>query len=378
MKTLTTAELQEILPWLKSQFPRSLPVYHMAQNNLRNHYPYHFFWPGMEFLVDRFPQPTVCICRPHSSTIKQSYVSMLNGQHIFLYAANPTAFQCIWLKNYSDLVHLEESVTFTDIDADLANVLLDTSERFTHVPGTEGFPNGERCFHFDLTTWNTELARIQLPSHVRLGELHTGYVDQIVANCANAYGQPQNRRAFIEYLLTHHFPSAAIFDAKRSTPNTPIAYCMYWPQGVVGHVYINHDYRQQGLFKVLLAHLLGRLWCTRVVSVWMETMNLDIPNQIEDLRNLGGREFKHHNKCWVAYSPNTPANPKLQEKGRSDFKTDAGHEKSRKAGGSSEGRRGRNSVSVDAKREKPVPRGSGRRESLQREYEREGDPSVDC
>ncbi|XP_055344727.1 uncharacterized protein LOC129592664 [Paramacrobiotus metropolitanus] len=296
-RTLAKHELPQLVLWLKSKFPKSLPVYHLIKNALREDWA----WPGMDVMVDTFPRPAICICRTSPFKGKLVNVPMLNGHYIFVYANNQPSFLNLLRKNFDKLANWSETATFIDVDEDLGQILLDHNQQFARVTFGDNFGTGGNCFYFDLALWTDRRDTFPIPNHFRVGHLSVEHLDQIVANCAA--GDAKAKKAFFTQLLTKGFPTAAIFDTNHAQSSAPVVYCMYMPQGSISAVYLHPDYREQGLFKMVTAELINTLYNIGEVSVWMESVNVNFPTQLEDLHSLGGRDYERHRKCWIQYVP---------------------------------------------------------------------------
>ncbi|XP_055344720.1 uncharacterized protein LOC129592657 [Paramacrobiotus metropolitanus] len=121
-RTVARYELPKLLPWLKSKFPKSLPVYHLIKNALREDWA----WPGLEVIVDSYPHPSICICR--STEINGKLVS---GQYVFIYAKTHQFFLNFVRNHFQEIANWKATATFIDVDTEVAQILLNHNQQFT-------------------------------------------------------------------------------------------------------------------------------------------------------------------------------------------------------------------------------------------------------
>ncbi|XP_055349970.1 uncharacterized protein LOC129596659 [Paramacrobiotus metropolitanus] len=292
MKVLTTEEMLAFLPQLESDFPRSLPMYHLMRNVLRQR----FAWPGTEFLVDTYPHPSVCICRPRKSD--PAYVPIMNGYQVFVYSKDAEVFRRM-LFDEPDTLDWTQNVVFADLPEEEQAVILGVGQgfrggTFQHLPSTEGFPAGQCYYRLD---WSTLNLKFEIPDGFLLGTLQPEHADQVARE--RNYGHMTNNAIYFRYMLEKEFPTAAVFPAGS---DTPIAYCLYKSEGVIAAAYTHPDYRRRGFFQLVLRALLQKLKDMGEVNVWLDTRKFNPASQAA-FRAVGAEEYEEYTVDWMQYWP---------------------------------------------------------------------------
>ncbi|XP_055349928.1 uncharacterized protein LOC129596622 [Paramacrobiotus metropolitanus] len=292
MKVLTHEQLAEFLPVLEKDFPRSLPVYHVMRNVVRQR----FAWPGIEFIVDDFPNPSVCIARPRKDD--KSFVPLMNGYQVFVYSKDTNVFRKMLFEE-PDTLDWTQNIMFADLSEPEHLVLLEGGKgfrggTFDHLITMEGFPTGEYCYYFDLP--NLDL-QYEVPEGLRLGTLNPEHAVQVARE--RNYGHTANNIAFFRYMMENEYPSAALFPVGS---DSPIAYAIYKTEGVVGAAFIHPDYRKRGLYQVVLRALLKKLRDIGEIHVWVETMKFNLASQA-GIKAVGAKEYEGHTVHWINYWP---------------------------------------------------------------------------
>ncbi|XP_055332540.1 uncharacterized protein LOC129584404 [Paramacrobiotus metropolitanus] len=292
MKVLTQDQLIQFLPELEEDFPRGLLVYHVMRNVIRQR----FAWPGIEFAVDDFPNPSVCIVRPRKDD--KSFVPLTNGYQVFVYSKDANVFRKMLFEE-PDTLDWTQIIMFADITEPEHLVLLEDGQgfrggSFDHLVTMEGFLPGEYCYHFDLPNLDLEF---KVPDGFRLGTLQPEHVDQVGRE--RNYGHLANTTAYFRYMIENDFPSVALFP---DASNTPIAYLIYKTEGVLGGAFVHPDYRKRGLFRVVLRALLKKLRDIGEIHVWTECMKFNLASQA-GLKAVGGEEYPGFTEHCINYYP---------------------------------------------------------------------------
>ncbi|XP_055332545.1 glycine N-acyltransferase-like [Paramacrobiotus metropolitanus] len=277
------SELATILPRLESNFPRSLPVYHMVQHAFTETYA----WPGMEIVVDQYPDFAVCIVRPQKND--KNFVPMMNGYQVFLYSENDEILRRMLF--HEDVIDWTQfNIMFADITEPEHLQIFNEGRRiiggtFEDYDDTEGYPTGERCYYFDLDKMHLDYA---VPDGFREGILLPDHAEQM--SIERNYGVRNNNEQFFNHMLSHNFPSFALFP---HDSNLPAAYCLYKCEGTLGAAYVHHEYRGRGLYKVILRGILRELRDLGEKHVWAETPTSNLVSQ-KGLKGVGGNEFSEN------------------------------------------------------------------------------------
>ncbi|XP_055349916.1 uncharacterized protein LOC129596613 [Paramacrobiotus metropolitanus] len=292
MLILTKGQLTDILPTLEGDFPRSLSIYHMVRNTVRGK----FAWPGMEFVVDAFPDFSVCICRPRDD--RKDYVPLINIYDVLIYSKDANVLRKILFECPNTLDWTNE-ILFEDIMEPEYLVLLEDGQgfrggSFDHLVVRDGFPPGKVAYSFDLPNLNLECS---VPPGFRLGSLGVEHVAQIARE--RSLGNPENTEKHLRYLIEHGFLTAALFVDGQ---NEPIAHCVYRPEGALGAGYVDPAYRKRGFYQLVLKALLRTLRDMGEINVWVNTMRFNTTSQ-QSMAAVGGKEFKGHPMHVIIYTP---------------------------------------------------------------------------
>ncbi|XP_055349915.1 uncharacterized protein LOC129596611 isoform X2 [Paramacrobiotus metropolitanus] len=281
MLVLMKEQLIEILPTLEADFPRSLSIYHMIRNTVRGK----FAWPGIEFVVDAFPDFAVCICRPRND--RKDYVPLKNGYDVLIYSKDASVLRKM-LYGCPDTLDWTNDILFEDITEPEHLVLLEDGQgfhggRFDHLVVQEGFPPGKIAYALDLPNLDLEHS---VPPGFCLGSLGVEHVTKIARE--RSYGNTENNEKSLRYMIEQGFPNAALFVQGTTEP---LAYCLYRSEGILATGYVNPAYRQRGFYQLVLKALMRKLRDLGEISVWVMTMQFNVTSQ-KSLTAVGGKEFK--------------------------------------------------------------------------------------
>ncbi|XP_055348690.1 uncharacterized protein LOC129595646 isoform X2 [Paramacrobiotus metropolitanus] len=264
MIVLDEIQLPELVKAVQDDFPRSLMIFHLARNVIRNRYS----WPGLEFVVDSFPDISVCVCRPAING--QNYIPILNGYSVFTYSKNAEMFR---------KMIFQETV-------------VDWTQEIMFI--VDGFPPGALYYNLDhLNTFS-----YTLPVGFQLGTLTEQHLEQLTSE--RNYGNTENTRKFFRQLLKHNHPSVALFNEN----NIPISYVLYKTEGCIGGAYTNPEYRGQGFFKIVTFELLKKLKEDGEVFIFGDTWISNIPSQNAQIA-VGGKKYEDYVAYWISYTPST-------------------------------------------------------------------------
>ncbi|XP_055349938.1 uncharacterized protein LOC129596629 isoform X2 [Paramacrobiotus metropolitanus] len=264
---------------------------------MRNVLRQRFAWPGVEFLVDTFPSPSVCICRPRKND--PEYIPIMNGYQVFVYSKDADVFRRM-LFDEPDTLDWTQNIVFADLPVAEQSILLGSGRgfhggTFQQMSSTEGFSAGQ-CNHFRLHWPNLNLT-FEAPDGFRLDTLQPEHADRIARE--RNYGHLANNAIYFRYMLEKGFPSAALFPAGS---DTPVAYCLYKSEGVIGAAYTNPEYRRRGFFRLVLRALLQKLKEMGEVNVWLDTHKFNPATQAA-FKAVGAEEYEGHMVDWMQFWP---------------------------------------------------------------------------
>ncbi|XP_055348689.1 uncharacterized protein LOC129595646 isoform X1 [Paramacrobiotus metropolitanus] len=291
MIVLDEIQLPELVKAVQDDFPRSLMIFHLARNVIRNRYS----WPGLEFVVDSFPDISVCVCRPAING--QNYIPILNGYSVFTYSKNAEMFRKMIFQE--TVVDWTQEIMFIGISELESKILLEYGNKacigkFKYYGLVDGFPPGALYYNLDhLNTFS-----YTLPVGFQLGTLTEQHLEQLTSE--RNYGNTENTRKFFRQLLKHNHPSVALFNEN----NIPISYVLYKTEGCIGGAYTNPEYRGQGFFKIVTFELLKKLKEDGEVFIFGDTWISNIPSQNAQIA-VGGKKYEDYVAYWISYTPST-------------------------------------------------------------------------
>ncbi|XP_055342627.1 uncharacterized protein LOC129591119 [Paramacrobiotus metropolitanus] len=294
MLVLKDEQLKQLLPLLEADLPRSLPVFHLLRNNLRGR----FAWPGLEFVVDDFPNVSVCICRPEHEGGK--YVPIVNGYSVFIYSRNPEALKKMLFEQRA--VDWSKPIIFLHAPEPEHLLLLEEGKnfpegRFDQVHFRRDFPEGAFAYLFDLP--NLDLT-YTLPDGYHMGPLQPHHAAMIGRD--RKYGHEENNTIYFRRLISSGFPTAAVYSD--TEPDVPVAYIVLKAEGAIGAAFVKKELRSMGLARAVAFELFRQLRELGETWVWGDVMKFNIASQ-RTVEAGGGKKIEGMDIHWIGYLPNS-------------------------------------------------------------------------
>ncbi|XP_055347475.1 uncharacterized protein LOC129594717 [Paramacrobiotus metropolitanus] len=294
MFILDKQQLRQFLPQLERDLPRSLPVFHLVRNVVRER----FAWPGLEFVVDDFPNVSVCICRPEPSG--ENYVPIMNGYVVFVYSTNTSILKQMLYEQR--VVDWTKPIMFADITEPEHLVLLEDGKhlpdgRFDQLVYRKGQPEGAIAYHFDLP--NLDLS-YEVPKGYRMGTLQPHHAAIISRD--RKYGHEANNTIYFRYLIENGFPTAALFPDDE--PDNPVAYVLYKGEGVIGAAFVKPQLRNAGIVRAVGHAVMQKLRDMGEDWLWGDVMKFNLASQ-QAVEAGGGKRIPGMDIHWIGYLPNS-------------------------------------------------------------------------
>ncbi|XP_055331118.1 uncharacterized protein LOC129583368 [Paramacrobiotus metropolitanus] len=195
-------QLEEFCGELQHLLPQSFPILKLAQNHLKKN---SFAWPGLEFVVDRFPNFTACLVRPRPGD--PTYVPR---RCHYLYSAIATDVENFkMLLDQPDLVNWKTAVYFQAIPEDLLGAVEEVCSKHGSTIGPK------QHLHFSATGWTVkpaEIASMPQPPIEGFTFRRPDRDDMPVLSKLWRYGGGTDETLqYLYHLHDHHFPMMGIY-----------------------------------------------------------------------------------------------------------------------------------------------------------------------
>ncbi|XP_055328071.1 glycine N-acyltransferase-like protein 3 [Paramacrobiotus metropolitanus] len=254
MIIIEEGQLEQFVKELDALKPQSFPIFKLAENHLLKN---SFAWPGIQFVVDRFPNFTACIVGPKPDT--EDYVP--RWEH-YVYNALATN-----LDNFKQLIeepgfiNWDRACYFEEIPANLLEILEEVFDRHGETIGPK-----QRA---DLTTtgWTAKPADVvaalkRMPPGFTVRPLAREEM-KVVHDLWDYGGRSPETLKYLYYLYDHHFPSTGIY----TDDNKLIGFNITGDDMSLGAGYMLPEYRGRGLH-----NLVGAGICRQMMDIGQETV----------------------------------------------------------------------------------------------------------
>ncbi|OQV23160.1 hypothetical protein BV898_02894 [Hypsibius exemplaris] len=245
MHIIEEEELGLFVEELKSHWPETLPIYYLAQNHLLKN---QFAWPGIEFVVDCFPNHKASIARPKKN---QNNVAipprfMCHTAHTF-FAINEEALGN--LLQEPGVVDWSKPTFFYPVSRSLYPKLAEICRVHGSYMGHE---EREDLQAFVVVFRHEKLnPGPPLPEGFTLKPLERHHLETVASIWAHG-GRTRATLEYMQYLFDTGFPTLGIFN-----PDGKLAaYAITGADFVFCAAYVFPEYRNHKLF-----HILTYEWC---------------------------------------------------------------------------------------------------------------------
>ncbi|XP_055348959.1 uncharacterized protein LOC129595853 [Paramacrobiotus metropolitanus] len=254
VKILRTAEdLKVVLQDLPAFYPKSHPMEVLINNAIAKTCE----WPGMEFIVDDYPQWNVCLYRPIKNS--EDYVNRQTKYGVSIFCKNTESLEN-FLDN-PDAIDWDMPVNFHAIPrTEIFDII---RRKCLSVNPDLLWDGNEHCHVFLLSP--DQIKTTTLPPGLHLGELRESHHADYVLDRWD-FTEPETR-PYVHYLLAtaSDFPNAAIFDMDTGLP---CAFLLYTCDGAMGMGWVSPNYRNKGLFQIVNYELARKLFALGHKVAW--------------------------------------------------------------------------------------------------------------
>ncbi|OQV21639.1 hypothetical protein BV898_04538 [Hypsibius exemplaris] len=299
MILLRDDQLPELVESLAHDFPASFNIYYMARNKMRKHLD----WPGVTFVVDRFPDFAACVCRTDPDD--PDVPVFTNGYSAFIHARDPKKLKELldqpgifdWSQNIG--FHSVQRPAYFEV---LQQKCLSLGGKMECSPTSDYFVASAFFTGFSIKDLHCEYS---LPAGYRVGPLEEKHAEQVTRE--KHYGDLRKNLSFFKYLLRNGFATAAVFNEHHD----PVAYVLQRPEGGMGCGYVVPEYRGRGFFKVVLYELLQEMGRRGETHGYADVTG-DNKASLGAMLSIGGSLYEHFEACWAEFIPKTLANGQLK------------------------------------------------------------------
>ncbi|GAU93719.1 hypothetical protein RvY_05614-2 [Ramazzottius varieornatus] len=282
---------EECLDYLEGHFPRSLPIYHLMYGITHQR----LAWPYVNFVVDRWPNPEVVLCRPTQVHAPEPGELDTSVRQI-CYTVS------LWSINAEELEKILKDPTVLNWDREIMfhGVACpsdrDVVEKVCNLSGRHYLTESSDCCEVSMMTPKT-LREIPLiiPPGFRVGSLRPCHAAQV--NEEWSYGGNDSTMKYLEVALDI-FPSAAVFD----TSDRPVSYMIYEPEGCMAMGYTNPAFRKRGFFSVVNYLLARHLFRIGLKQVYVQVIHTNHASKNAYLK-LGAEVVPGWRQHWILYRP---------------------------------------------------------------------------
>ncbi|OWA52453.1 hypothetical protein BV898_16907 [Hypsibius exemplaris] len=290
MIVLTDSELREILPTLSDHYPKSIQLDAMIRNRLNGRCD----WPGTEFVVDRYPEYSVLMCRPVKN--HPNYVCWPRAYCVTLFCRNLERLEDVLRED--DFVDWTQRVAFFAVEKKSVSTAL--LKRFHELGSIEPMWESDHCGIVHLLH-PSHLVKSELPEGFRFGELLEAHAEQI--NREWKYGTPDSL-PFVQTVLRNKFPSSGIFTSDGSRL---VAYILYMTDGSMFNGYVDPEFRYRGLYQAVNYDLACKVVALGQPSAFLYVIE-DNEASLRSYAKLGAKRVDPAEWCvdWQSFTPPPP------------------------------------------------------------------------
>ncbi|XP_055341471.1 uncharacterized protein LOC129590332 isoform X2 [Paramacrobiotus metropolitanus] len=296
------ADLPAVVAALKEHFPQALPLFVQARNMLSGK----CVWPLTQLILDKFPDFTVAMTRPvpRDDNATQEYVVRgKTRQAVSFFAKDSAALRRFLRDNFMQLVDWYRPVIFSAVPVEFVPLMI---EETTHI-GNIRIEDGQHDNRSDhvLLLRAKDLQRSTapaLPAGYRLGVLEPQHIPLLLSQWkfVGRLGHGVDATPYFRYLLTHGFPSVALFDQQGQL----VAGNIYEPDGNLGQGFVKAADGQQGAYlEIVNRHLAEKVFSQLGQETAWAYIQEDDAATLRSYEQLGAHKAAHFTTQTLDYIP---------------------------------------------------------------------------
>ncbi|XP_055338889.1 uncharacterized protein LOC129588606 [Paramacrobiotus metropolitanus] len=294
MLVIQEHQLMRLIQELKCLLPQSFPILKVAENLLSKNA---FAWPGIEFVVDRFPKFTACVVRPKPGE-NTDYIPRRNHYMYNVVASDECCFKN--LLEQPEVINWTRSCFFQAVPENLVNAIKEVGAKFGIVIGTETHPE------FASTGWLVKAANASLnvsfsvPDGYSVRQISREDVET-VAKLWHFGGGTSDTVEYMRYLHDRDFPMTGMY----SPQNDLIGFAFCSAQMCIVAGFVKPEHRGHGYFTLILADLVKKMQALGhdVIPLFVAEDNLSSEKSVV---RIGGEKIRDWKVTSLHYEPAQP------------------------------------------------------------------------
>ncbi|GAU96511.1 hypothetical protein RvY_07945 [Ramazzottius varieornatus] len=285
MIVLSGDQMDALMTDLRLYVPKSLQVLAML-NNQRNE---HRKLPGTEFVVDAYPDYSVCMSRPISTSPIFPWGAF---QGVVIFCKNAEKLRAVL--DQEDFLDWSLKIKFFAVSKlDVFPVVVEKCRRKLDA---QTIARPDSIAHVFLLH-PSYLEKTELPRGYRLGVLSPHHAEQV--NEEWKYGNERTLE-YVRYLISNGFPTSAVF----TDEDELVAYILHHADGCMFNGFVRSNHRRKGLYQVVNHDLTEKVVALGQPAAWVYVMDSNQPSQ-NSYRKLGAKLVDPEVFCvdWIEYTP---------------------------------------------------------------------------